>query len=77
MRLRRKQTQPPQQPPATGYVGDHADKLGHVRPMSHDDDDERQSTQDRDTYHSPIESIFEPVPFPKWLAPRRRRRKRS
>jgi hypothetical protein len=73
MRLRRKQ---PQQPPATGYVGDHADKLGRVRPMGHDED-ERQSTQDRDTYHSPIESIFQPVPFPKWLAPRRRRRKRS
>ena len=73
MRLGRKQ---PQEPPATGYVGDHADKLGRVRPMSHDED-ERQSTQDRDTYHSPIESIFEPVPFPKWLQPRRRRRKRS
>ena len=73
MRLRRKQ---PQQAPATGYVGDHADKLGRVRPMGHDED-ERPSTQDRDTYHSPIESIFEPVPFPKWLAPRRRRRKRS
>jgi hypothetical protein len=73
MRLRRKQ---PRQPPATGFVGDHADKLGHVRPMPHDDD-ERQSTQDRDTYHSPIESIFEPVPFPRWLRPRSRRRKRS
>ena len=45
--------------------------------MAYHDEDERQSTQDRDTYHSPIESIFEPVPFPKWLLPRRRRRKRS
>jgi hypothetical protein len=73
MRLRRTQ---PQRPPATGYVGDHADKLGHVRPVPHDED-ERQSAQDRGTYHSPIESIFEPVPFPKWLQPRRPQRKRS
>ena len=74
MRLRRHSAE--SSSPATGYVGDHADKLGRVRPMGHDED-ERQSTQDRDTYHSPIESIFEPVPFPRWLQPRRRRRKRS
>jgi hypothetical protein len=74
MRLRRKR---PLEPPATGHVGDHADKLGRVRPIPHDED-ERQSTQDRGTYHSPIESIFEPVPLPDWLRPRRqRRRKRS
>jgi hypothetical protein len=70
MRLPRKR--PDNEP--TGYVGDHADKLSRVRPMVHDDD-ERQSAQDRDTYHSPIESIFEPVPHPKWLRPRRKRRK--
>jgi hypothetical protein len=69
MRLDRKRTQ---QSPRTGYVGDHADKLGHVRPVIRDED-ERQSTQDRDTYHSPIESIFEPVPYPRWLRPRRKR----
>jgi hypothetical protein len=72
MRLPRKR--PDNQP--TGYVGDHADKLSRVRPVAHGDD-ERQSAQDRDTYHSPIESIFEPVPFPNWLRPRRQRRKRG
>jgi hypothetical protein len=32
-------------PRRTGYVGDHADKLGRVRPLPHDDD-ERPSRED-------------------------------
>jgi hypothetical protein len=62
--------------PPAGLVGDHADKLSRVRPMSHGPDEERPSGKDRETYNSPIESLFEPVPFPKWLQPRSRRRKR-
>jgi hypothetical protein len=56
--------------PATGQVGDHADKLRQVRPIAHDED-ERQSAADRGTYHSPLQSLFAPVPMPKWLKPRR------
>ena len=40
MRLRKNDPAPE---PATGYVGDHADKLSRVRPIAHDED-ERQST---------------------------------
>ena len=67
MRLGRKH---PQDPPPTGLVGDHADKLSRVRPIFHDED-ERQSAADRSTYHSPLHSIFEPVPLPRWLKPRK------
>ena len=42
MSLRRKRPAP--DPPA-GLVGDHADKLSHVRPLFHDED-ERQSMAD-------------------------------
>ena len=34
-------------PQPTGYVGDHADKLGRVRGLPHDED-ERQSREDKD-----------------------------
>jgi hypothetical protein len=34
-------------PQRTGYVGDHADKLGHVRRLPHDED-ERPSSEDKD-----------------------------
>jgi hypothetical protein len=74
MKLRRR---PPDDPAPTGLVGDHADKLSRVRPVGHWPEEERPTGSDRDTYHSPIESLFEPVPFPKWLQPRSRRRKRS
>jgi hypothetical protein len=73
MKLRRR---PPDDPAPTGLVGDHADKLSRV-PAVHWPEEERPTGEDRETYHSPIESIFEPVPFPKWLQPRARRRKRS
>jgi hypothetical protein len=45
-------------------------KLSQVRPVFHDED-ERQSTADRGTYHSPLQSLFEPVDYPKWLKPRK------
>ena len=73
MKLRRR---PPDDPAPTGLVGDHADKLSGV-PAVHWPEEERPTGKDRETYHSPIESIFEPVPFPDWMKPRSRRRKRS
>ena len=73
MKLRRRT---PDEPAPTGLVGDHADKLSRV-PSVKWPEEERPTGADRDTYHSPIESIFEPVPFPRWLKPRGRRRKRS
>ena len=57
---------------ATGYVGDHADKLSQVRPIFHDED-ERQSAADRETYHTPFQSKLAPVPLPRWLKPRKSR----
>ena len=64
MGLRRR---PPK--PEPGYVGDHADKLGHVRPMPHDDD-ERASREDRDYGNT----IFtrSPVPLPRFLGGKKR-----
>ena len=67
MRLRKGDPAPE---PATGHVSDHADKLSRVRPLCHDDD-ERQSTADRSTYHSPLKSLFEPIDYPRWLKPRK------
>ena len=67
MRLRRNHPEPET---TAGYVGDHADKLSRVRPILHDED-ERQSMADRSTYHSPLQSLFEPVPMPRWLKPRK------
>jgi hypothetical protein len=61
-------------PPSAGYVGDHADKLRHVRGISHAQDEERPTGEDRTTYHTPIDSILEPVPLPRWLRPKGRRR---
>jgi hypothetical protein len=72
MKLRKRKRQPPQ-----GFVGDHADKLGSVRGISHAQDEERPTGKDRTTYHTPIDSILEPVPLPRWLRPRPRGRKRS
>jgi hypothetical protein len=71
MRLRRNDPDPE---PVAGYVGDHADKLSHVRPIPHDED-ERQSTADRSTYHSPLKSLFEPVDYPRWLKPRKSKKR--
>jgi len=67
MHLRRNHPQPV---PSAGHVGDLADKLSGIRPIAHDED-ERQSTADRETYHSPLKSLFEPVDYPRWLKPRK------
>ena len=71
MKLRRR---PPDDPAPTGLVGDHADKLSRV-PAVHWPEEERPTGKDRENFNSPIESLFEPVPFPRWLQPRARRRK--
>jgi hypothetical protein len=71
MRLRKNQPAPE---PAGGHVGDVADKLSQVRPIFHDED-ERQSTADRSTYHNPLQSIYEPVRLPKWLRPRKSKKR--
>jgi hypothetical protein len=59
----------------TGYVGDHADKLSHVRPLGLDDDDERPSREDRDYG----QTIFTrgTVPLPRFLRPKASRRPRA
>ena len=67
MRLRHNRPAPE---PTGGQVGDHSDKLSHVKPIFHDED-ERQSTSDRRTYHNPLASLYEPVPLPRWLKPRK------
>ena len=67
MRLRKSDPTPE---PATAHVSDHADKLSHVRPIFHDED-EHQSMADRGTYHSPLQSLFAPVDLPRWLKPRK------
>ena len=67
MRLRRNDPAPEL---AEDLVAAHADKLSHVRPIFHDED-ERQSAADRSTYHNPLQSIYAPVPLPKWLKPRK------
>jgi hypothetical protein len=70
MRLHRRSDAPPA-PPPTGYVGDHADKLGHVPSMPHDED-ERPSREDRGYG----ETIFSrpAVPLPRFLRGGKRRR---
>jgi hypothetical protein len=70
--LRRRRRESP--PAASGQAADHAGRLSQMRPILHDED-ERPSTEDRSTYHSPLQSIFEPVPYPKWLKPRRSKRR--
>jgi hypothetical protein len=71
MRLRRQSAE--SSSPATGYVGDHADKLSHVSPFAHDED-ERPSREDMD-YGS---TIFNrpPVPLPRFLRSAKKRRAR-
>jgi hypothetical protein len=71
MRLRKSQPVPE---PVAGHPGGVADKLSHVRPIFHDDD-ERQSAADRDTYHNPMQSIYAPVPLPRWLKPRKSKKR--
>ena len=67
MRLRKNDPAPE---PGAGHVEDVTDKLSHVRPIFHDED-ERQSAADRETYHTPFQSKLAPVPLPRWLKPRK------
>jgi len=73
MKLRRRS----EAKPSTGYVGDHADKLSKVRGISHAEDEERPTGEDRSTYRTQFHDALEPVPLPRWLRPRPWRRKRS
>ncbi len=58
-------------PPAPmGYVGDHADKLGRLRPIRHDED-ERPTAEDRQ-YGTHLFNRA-PVPLPRFLRGGRRR----
>jgi hypothetical protein len=67
MRLRKNDPSPQ---PSGGDDEGVADKLSHMRPIFHDED-ERQSAGDRETYHTPFESKLAPVPLPRWLRPRK------
>jgi hypothetical protein len=67
MRSRRKRTE---EPSPTADVADHRDKRSDVRPVFQEED-EWQTGEDRHAYHTPMKSIFEPVPLPKWLKPRK------
>ena len=71
MRLPRRP--PKSSSPETGYVGDHADKLGHVRRMTHDED-ERPSREDRG-YGSTIFTRLQ-VQMPRFLTRKKRRHQR-
>ena len=71
MRLRKNDPVPERR---AGNAGDVADKLSQVRPIFHDED-ERQSTADRSTYHNPMQSIYAPVPLPRWLKPRKSKKR--
>jgi hypothetical protein len=71
MKLRRRSAAPP-----TGYVGDHADKLSQVRPVSHAQDPERPTGADRETYHTLIDNLNESS-FPGWGRRWGRRRRRK
>ena len=71
MRLRRNDPAPQ---PSTGHGESVADKLSQVRPIVHDED-ERQNAADRSTYHNPLASLYAPVPLPRWLKPRKPKRR--
>jgi len=60
-------------PPApTGYVGDHADKLGRISGLHHDED-ERPSREDADYGHTVFTRASRPVPLPRFMQPRKKR----
>jgi hypothetical protein len=63
---------PKKQPTRTVYVGSHEDKLSRLAPL-HADPDERATREDREGHESP----FIPVPLPRILQPRGRRKKRD
>ena len=61
------------QPPRTVYVGSHEDKLSRVSPL-HADPDERPSREDLEGHGTPFDI---PVPVPRFLQPRRHRKRRD
>jgi hypothetical protein len=67
MRLRKNDSAPQ---PSAGHGDAVTSKLSGMRPIFHDED-ERQSAADRSTYHNPLASLYEPVPLPRWLKPRK------
>jgi hypothetical protein len=65
---------PGKRPPRTVYVGSHEDKLSRLRPMHVDPDDDGRTREDREGHGSPFDI---PVPLPRVLEPRGRRKKRD
>jgi hypothetical protein len=63
---------PKKQPPRTVYVGSHEDKLSRLAPL-HADPDDRPRREDLEGRGSPFDI---PVPVPRILQPRGRRKKR-
>jgi hypothetical protein len=59
-------------PEPTGYVGDHADKLGRISGLSLDDE-ERPSREDADYGQTLFTRAGRPVPLPRFMTPRRKR----
>jgi hypothetical protein len=64
---------PKKQPQRTVHVGSHEDKLSRL-PRLHADPDERPRREDLEGGGSPFDI---PVPVPRILQPRRRRKKRD
>ena len=60
------------QPPRKVYVGSHEDKLSKLAPL-HADPDDRPRREDLEGQGTPFDI---PVPVPRFLQPRRRRKKR-
>jgi len=54
-------------------TGDHLDRLGQIRPHSHNDDDDRPSREDIAPQLS--QAFSSPVPLPRFLQTRRERKR--
>jgi hypothetical protein len=59
-------------PPRADAADPHASKLAGMRPVRHDDDDERPTREDRDFGRSPLDI---PVPLPRFLKPKAMRKR--
>ena len=71
MKLRRSTDQ---SPPPSGLVGDHADKLGRIPGMPHDED-ERPRREDQD--YGKTAFTDPPVPLPRFLTGAKKPRRRT
>jgi hypothetical protein len=66
-------TRRPETPPSqTGQVSDHAARLSRVRPLVHDED---EPTVRPGAHRTVFDSLLEPVDYPRWLKPRKSRRR--